>query len=299
MAGSLDLLRTFLAVYRAGSLTAAAAQLHLSQPAVSKQLHALERQRGRPLFVRGARGVVPTHEAHVLARDVGPHLDALEAVAGTTAAAPLATVHFGGPADLLALRVAPALAPLTARGELRLRLSTGIAETVLDRLAADELDIAIASRPLRRRGIRLEPLFEESLVLVGNAAWAARLPAAALDVDPRAALADVPLLAFDDDLPLLRRYWREVFRVELEASAALALPDFRGLADAAAAGAGVTVLPRYVAAAAIARGDLLPLHAPPRLPRNPIALAYRPPALRRPGVEQVRALVRRAAAGWS
>ncbi len=138
MAGSLDLLRTFLAVYRAGSLTAAAAQLHLSQPAVSKQLHALEQQRGRPLFVRGARGVVPTHEAHVLARDVGPHLDALEAVAVASADAPAATVHFGGPADLLALKVAPALAPAAARGELRLRLSTGIAETVLDRLATDE-----------------------------------------------------------------------------------------------------------------------------------------------------------------
>ncbi len=298
MAGSLELLRAFLAVYRAGSLTAAAAQLHLSQPAVSKQLHALEQQRGRPLFVRGARGVVPTHEAHVLARDVGPHLDALEAVAVTSAAAPAATVHFGGPADLLALKVAPALAPLAAGGELRLRLSTGIAEPVLDRLAADELDLAIASRPLRRRGIRLEPLFEETLVLVGNPAWAARLPASALDGEPLTALADVPLLAFDDDLPLLRRYWEEVFGAELEASAALALPDFRGVEAAAVAGAGVTVLPRYVAAPAIARGDLLPLHAPPRLPRNPIALAYRPPALRRPGVERVRAAIVRAATGW-
>lgn len=45
-------LRTFLAVYRAGSITAAAGQVGLSQPTVTTQLQALERQVGRPLFER-------------------------------------------------------------------------------------------------------------------------------------------------------------------------------------------------------------------------------------------------------
>ena len=156
----------------------------------------------------------------------------------------------------------------------------------------------MAARPLRRPGGRLEPLFTETLVLVGNPAWAARLPAAALDADPLAVLAGVPLVAFDEELPLLRRYWREVFGAEVSDGAAVTLPDFRGVVRAVAAGAGVSVVPRYVAAGAIGRGELLELHAPQRLPRNPIALAWRPPALRRPGVETVRAIVRAAAAGW-
>lgn len=299
MAAPLSHLQTFLVVYRSGSLTAAASRLHLSQPAVSKHLHALEVQRGRPLFVRGPRGVTATQEGHALAREIGPHLDALEGVAGRAEPGDTAVIHLGGPPDLLALRILPALAPLVAGGSIRVRCLTGIAEPVLDQLAADTLDLAIASRPLRRRGIRIEPLFEESLVLAGNPAWAARLPAASLDAEPLAALAGVPLLAFDEELPLLRRYWREVLNADLDATAALTLPDLRGVLQATIAGAGVSVLPRYVAEEALRRGDLRELHHPPRLPRNPIGLAYRPPALRRPGIERVKALLLSASRLWS
>lgn len=60
--GSMDLvqLRTFLAVYRTGSLTAGAAQAGLSQPTVTTQVQALERYLGTPLFERLPRGVAPT-----------------------------------------------------------------------------------------------------------------------------------------------------------------------------------------------------------------------------------------------
>ena len=53
----LALLRTFVTVHRAGSFTRAAALLGLSQPAVTSQIRTLERQLGRPLFLRQARGV--------------------------------------------------------------------------------------------------------------------------------------------------------------------------------------------------------------------------------------------------
>jgi DNA-binding transcriptional LysR family regulator len=43
----LSLLRTFLAVYRAGSLTRAAAQIGLSQPTVTAQVRALEARLGQ------------------------------------------------------------------------------------------------------------------------------------------------------------------------------------------------------------------------------------------------------------
>ena len=50
-------LRTFAAVAEAGSLTRAAESLHLSQPAVSGHIKALEIQWGLPLFRRKARGM--------------------------------------------------------------------------------------------------------------------------------------------------------------------------------------------------------------------------------------------------
>lgn len=75
----LDLLSTFLEIYRGGSLTAAATRRGLTQPAVSGQLAKLERELGEPLFVRGSRGVTPTPRADELARRVGQHVDQLRA----------------------------------------------------------------------------------------------------------------------------------------------------------------------------------------------------------------------------
>lgn len=62
-------LRYFLAVLRAGSLTAAARSLHVAQPAVGLQVRALEDELGVGLLTRHSRGVVPTGAGDVLARD--------------------------------------------------------------------------------------------------------------------------------------------------------------------------------------------------------------------------------------
>lgn len=68
----LALLRTFVTVHRAGSFTRAAALLGLSQPAVTSQIRTLERQLGRPLFLRQARGVTPTSIGDELAHKAAP-----------------------------------------------------------------------------------------------------------------------------------------------------------------------------------------------------------------------------------
>lgn len=66
-AGMADLwaLRTLVAVADGGSFTAAAAALSTTQPAVSRQVGALERRYGTPLFRRAARGVTPTPAGEV------------------------------------------------------------------------------------------------------------------------------------------------------------------------------------------------------------------------------------------
>jgi len=59
-------LRSFLAVYRAGSVTDAAYHRGISQPAVSQHLAALERAVGSRLFVRKPGGVEPTSQGRDL-----------------------------------------------------------------------------------------------------------------------------------------------------------------------------------------------------------------------------------------
>jgi len=59
-------LRTFAAVARAGHLTRAAEGLHISQPAVSAHIKALEEELGVALFTRSAKGMQLTREGLAL-----------------------------------------------------------------------------------------------------------------------------------------------------------------------------------------------------------------------------------------
>jgi len=63
-----QLLLTWARVARAGSLHVAAAELHLTQPAVSHQLRRLQEWMGEPLYRRASRGVVPTPTGVLLLR---------------------------------------------------------------------------------------------------------------------------------------------------------------------------------------------------------------------------------------
>ncbi len=73
----LNLLRVFLVVAEQGSVTAAAAKLYLTQPAVSAALRRLTRAIGEPLFAREGRGLSLTHRGRRLLAVVGPHLSAI------------------------------------------------------------------------------------------------------------------------------------------------------------------------------------------------------------------------------
>ena len=71
---SAEWLRTFVAVYRSGSVTGGASVRLLSQPAASQQLRSLERSLAAPLFVRTAHGVDPTRHGRALYAEVADAL---------------------------------------------------------------------------------------------------------------------------------------------------------------------------------------------------------------------------------
>jgi DNA-binding transcriptional LysR family regulator len=289
-------LRTFLAVYRAGSLSRAAHGLHLSQPAISAHLKLIERELGRPLFVRLARGVSPTPHGHALAREVAPHLDALDAIVRTIDGPFAGAVHLGGPADLLATRALPALVPLLHRG-LRLRARTGLTDELLDALADGALDLVVATQRRRRRDLDFTPLFDEALLLVAAPRWAAQIGNDAVASTGADALRGAPLVAFAEGLPLVRRFFRTVFGQSVRATATLIVDDLRAVHEAVAAGAGVTVLPGYLVAEALSRGELVELHRPARLPVNTVFIAARAGATD-PEITAVAQALQAAAPEW-
>jgi DNA-binding transcriptional LysR family regulator len=72
-----DLYRSFLAVFRLGSLSAAARELELTQPTLGRHIQELEAALGQALFTRSQAGLSPTHAALQL----HPHAEAMASAA--------------------------------------------------------------------------------------------------------------------------------------------------------------------------------------------------------------------------
>jgi DNA-binding transcriptional LysR family regulator len=76
--GNVNDLLAFLAVARARSFTRAAAQMGVSQSALSHTIRGLEERLGLRLLTRTTRSVAPTEAGERLLRDVGPHFDEID-----------------------------------------------------------------------------------------------------------------------------------------------------------------------------------------------------------------------------
>lgn len=143
-------LRAFCQVARLGSVSRAAEALYLSQPAITLQLQALERELGVRLFERAGRRLTPTREGNALyelARPLVEGIDTLpaafrEQIRGLDAgelhvAAGSSTILYLLPKIIEAYR--------KAHPEVRLILHNVTGAGGLDQLRKDEVDLAVGS----------------------------------------------------------------------------------------------------------------------------------------------------------
>lgn len=141
-------LRFFLAVCRHGSIAQAAQALHIAQPALSRQIAALESTLGQTLFMRGARGVRLTRAGEEL------ELRAEDILARATALSSQLQVASHGLTGRLRIGVLPGYAWLPelvqaihtlrrAAPQVQVVVETLFSADQLTRLARHELDIAI------------------------------------------------------------------------------------------------------------------------------------------------------------
>ncbi|MEU1891022.1 LysR family transcriptional regulator [Streptomyces pristinaespiralis] len=294
----LALLRTFVTVHRAGSFTRAAALLGLSQPAVTGQIRTLERQLGRPLFLRQARGVTPTTIGDELAHRAAPHLDALLEISevGLDTETGIRTLHLAGPPEFTSVRALPALTPLIGQG-FTLRASFGNAEETLDGLAAGHHDLAIATARPRGRLLTATPLCDEEHVLVAAPRWAVHLGPSVLR-QGHVVLEQLPVVEVHESLPFVSRYWHSVFDSRPAAAGTVIAPDLRAVLDATASGAGLAVLPRYLCEDALERGHIVALLEPPVPPLRTYFLVIRTGTLAHSHIARAHEGLLRAAADW-
>src|SRR4051812_27456447 len=106
-------LRYFVATAEAGTVTAAAERLHLTQPALSRQLRQLQRELGVDLFEPVGRRLELTSVGHAVlphAKDVLSRVDTLTIAAAFHAHGRLERLTIGAPTVTLTDVVAPFIA---------------------------------------------------------------------------------------------------------------------------------------------------------------------------------------------
>jgi len=248
-------LRAFLAVVRHRSVTGAAAELYVTQPAISASLAALERDVGVRLVVRDRRGVRPTPSGEALAVFAAQCL----ALAEQGKDSAIAAAHPGrGRLRLAAVTTAgeyvvpPILKAFQERyPEVDPVLEVGNRALVLDRLLAREADLAVGGRPPADGHLEGRGFFSNDLVIVA----APDHPLAGRPgIDPR---------RLDDSWLLrepgsgTRRTTEEFLTLHgIEPRRLLNLGSNGAVKQAAAVGLGVTLISAQAVALELAAGTL-------------------------------------------
>jgi DNA-binding transcriptional LysR family regulator len=161
--------RTFLEVVKTGSFVGAAANLHLTQTAVSARIRVLEDQLGRPLFVRNKAGARMTAAGERFHRYATTLVQVWErarhqvAVPGGREQA----VTIGGEHSLWNPLLRDWLIWMRREGaDVAVRVQIDAPDRLLEQVQDGVLDLALVYAPPRRPGVVAELLIEEQLVAV-------------------------------------------------------------------------------------------------------------------------------------
>lgn len=164
-------LRAFAAIARRGSLSAAAEELYVSQPAVSKHLAALENELGRPLVTRGREGARLTAAGEVLA----DYVLRAEALLANAQRALIAEDHGDTGTLTLAASGVPGtyvLPELVGRFRdrhpgIELEFDVTTSDGALELVRAHRVELGVVGGLTLPPELESEPLLEDEIVLVG------------------------------------------------------------------------------------------------------------------------------------
>lgn len=162
-------LRSLLALVREGSVTAAAAAVGLTQPAVSRQLDELEEEYGAALFERRGRNLVPTEAGKTLIacaiRLEALYRDTRRAVAESAGRLAL---HIGATLTVAEYFLPPVLAAFhDAEPEAEIGLVVANTAEIVHRLRNGTLSLAVVEGPFDPEGLESRPIADDCLVAIG------------------------------------------------------------------------------------------------------------------------------------
>lgn len=233
-------LKTFLTVQRLGTFVAAGNQIGLTQSAVSAQIRTLEKALGTTLFDRSGRSATLNaagQRALPMAQDIVERFERMAAPTadsgyyGELVIGAIATVQTGLLPD--ALVQLNTLAPT-----VEAKVVPGVSQTLLNRVDAGEIDVAILIRPpfSLPKELHLEVIEREPFVLIA--------PASVKGDDPLQLLRERRFVRYDRHSFGGRRVTRFLREQKIETQAGLELDEVDAIVRMVEAGLGVSLVPR-------------------------------------------------------
>ncbi len=255
---NLDQIRALVTVQECGSITAAAVQLNLSQPAVTKQISELEARFGLKVMAKVGRRTLLTPAGLELV-ELGRHL--LEEANSITAAMRrhsegwLGKVRIGMSMTMLTHFVPPILRQIRDdHPTIELAIKTALSADIAAKVFANELDIGIVTLPVVDTSLNVMPFYRDELMVV------LPLHHDAPDVITPKYLAAQPLILGNTTSALRRMVavWLAAENLELP-KPIMELDNIDGMKSVVGVGLGVSVVPSLSLSGKSAV-DTLPTH---------------------------------------
>ncbi|KQR00416.1 LysR family transcriptional regulator [Arthrobacter sp. Leaf141] len=164
----------FVQIVDSGSITKAAAALHVAQPALSQQVSSLENDLKQRLLIRSKQGVQPTAAGHTLYRHAQTILRQVEQArldVASSGAAPSGRVSIAIAPYSMASSLTPQIIREVGRlyPDIVLHLTEIYGGVLSDAIKNGRLDMALIYEPGPIRGVKFTTLIVEDLHLIVNA----------------------------------------------------------------------------------------------------------------------------------
>ncbi len=273
---NLELYRVFYTVAKCGSLTRAADELFISQPAVSQAIKQLEGQLGTPLFNRTHRGMELSEQGgkqifDIVVRALG-ELDEAENKIREINSTATGTIRISASDTIFSYVVIDKIAEYHEKfPNVKLNLINCITTETLELLKNNKCDIAFLNLPVDDKDMNLSgvimPLHD---TFVANKSYAAL----AEDVQPLKSMQDYPLLMLDTNTVTRKAIINFSHSVGVHLHPEIECGSLELMIQLAKNGVGIACVPQEYVRRELKDDTLFEIKTEPALPARSIGIAF-------------------------
>ncbi len=264
---NLELYRTFIAIYREGTISKAAISVDITQPAASQQLASLEKILKIKLFERTPRKMVPTNLGHELYTKISDSFDWIAHVSEDFTKADKKQTLFtiGVPLEFYQDKLIQKVQDFP----FRLSLIYGTTAALARKFHEAKIDAMIATHKITMPSVTHHPIFSESFWLVAPANM--EIPSNL----SRSWIIKQKWISYDAKLSIIRKYFQATYNIKPAIAPTLISPNLHAILKSVEEGLGISVLPDYLCENSLKERKIILLDKPNPPITNQLYFVYK------------------------